>query len=80
MPPSTSRSPSVRSSARSGLVRVAADAPRLRQIGRMLAERRKNGDEPDVVLLQEAFSGDAERIRSRAGYRYQVVGPNIVMR
>jgi len=50
------------------------DAPRLRQIGRMLAERRRNGDEPDVVLLQEAFSSDAERIRSRAGYRYQVVG------
>lgn len=50
------------------------DAPRLRQIGRMLAERRRRGDEPDVVLLQEAFSGDAERIRARAGYAYQVVG------
>jgi hypothetical protein len=50
------------------------DAPRLRQIGRMLAERRRQGDAPDVVLLQEAFSGDAERIRARAGYRYQVVG------
>jgi endonuclease/exonuclease/phosphatase family metal-dependent hydrolase len=50
------------------------DAGRLRQIGRMLAERRRRGDEPDVVLLQEAFSSDAERIRSRAGYAYQVVG------
>ena len=50
------------------------DARRLRQIGRMLAERRRQGDEPDVVLLQEAFSGDAERIRARAGYPYQAVG------
>jgi endonuclease/exonuclease/phosphatase family metal-dependent hydrolase len=53
---------------------MTRDAERLRQIGRMLAERRRRGDEPDVVLLQEAWSGDAERIRARAGYRYQVVG------
>jgi len=49
-------------------------AERMKEIGRILAERRRQGDEPDVVLLQEAFSGDAERIRSRAGYRYQVLG------
>ena len=54
------------------------DASRLRQIGRMLKERRLRGDEPDVVLLQEAFSGDAERIRARAGYPYQVVGTGTV--
>jgi endonuclease/exonuclease/phosphatase family metal-dependent hydrolase len=50
------------------------DADRMREIGRILADRRRRGEEPDVVLLQEAFSSDAERIRSRAGYRYQVLG------
>jgi endonuclease/exonuclease/phosphatase family protein len=49
-------------------------AERMKEIGRILAERRRQGDEPDVVVLQEAWSSDAERIRSRAGYRYQVLG------
>jgi endonuclease/exonuclease/phosphatase family metal-dependent hydrolase len=47
---------------------------RQRRIGRILAGRRARGDEPDVVLLQEAFSRASGRIRARAGYRYQVVG------
>ena len=50
------------------------DADRMREIGRILRERRRRGDEPDVVLLQEAWSSEADRIRSRAGYRYQVLG------
>lgn len=49
-------------------------ADRMKEIGRILAERRRQGDEPDVVLLQEAWSSEADRIRSRAGYRYQVLG------
>lgn len=53
---------------------LITDLDRLREIGKILAERRRRGDEPDVVLLQEAFSGKSERIRKRAGYRYEVVG------
>ena len=53
---------------------LLSHADRLRQIGRLLAERRARGDEPQLVLLQEAFSGDAKRIRNRAGYRYDAVG------
>jgi endonuclease/exonuclease/phosphatase family metal-dependent hydrolase len=45
-------------------------ADRQRQIGRLLARRRARGEEPQVVLLQEAFSEDAEAIRKRAGYRF----------
>ena len=50
------------------------DEERQRRIGRILAERRAHGEAPDVVLLQEAFSHAAKRIRTRAGYRYQIVG------
>ena len=50
------------------------DAERQRRIGRILAERRARGDEPDVVVLQEAFSSAADRIRARAGYPYEIIG------
>lgn len=49
---------------------------RLHRIGEILAERRERGDEPDVVLLQEAFVRESRRIRRRAGYPYAVRGPS----
>jgi endonuclease/exonuclease/phosphatase family metal-dependent hydrolase len=54
---------------------VITDLDRLKRIGRILAERRRRGDEPDVVVLQEAFVKQARRIRNRAGYAYGLEGP-----
>ena len=48
---------------------------RLKRIGEILAERRRLGDEPDVVVLQEAFARKARRVRKRAGYPYAIRGP-----
>lgn len=53
---------------------VLTDLDRLAYIGEILQERRARGDEPDVVLLQEAFSKKSRRIRNRAGYPYSLVG------
>jgi endonuclease/exonuclease/phosphatase family metal-dependent hydrolase len=50
--------------------------PRLREIGRELAEMRAKGNAPDVVFLQEAFSTEAARIGARAGYRNYLKGPS----
>jgi endonuclease/exonuclease/phosphatase family metal-dependent hydrolase len=44
-------------------------------IGDRLRAMRRQGTAPDVVVLQEAFSGEARAIASRAGYRYTVEGP-----
>jgi endonuclease/exonuclease/phosphatase family metal-dependent hydrolase len=54
---------------------LITDLDRLKRIGAILAERRKRGDEPDVVVLQEAFVRKAERVRNRAGYPYAIRGP-----
>lgn len=54
---------------------LLTDLDRLKRIGEILAERRRRGDEPDVVVLQEAFSHKARRVRSRAGYPYAIRGP-----
>jgi endonuclease/exonuclease/phosphatase family metal-dependent hydrolase len=51
-------------------------APRLREIGRELADMRAKGSAPDIVLLQESFSREAARIGARAGYRNYVKGPS----
>jgi endonuclease/exonuclease/phosphatase family metal-dependent hydrolase len=50
-------------------------APRLREIGRQLAAMRAAGTAPDIVLLQEAFSGPAALIGKSAGYPNFVRGP-----
>jgi endonuclease/exonuclease/phosphatase family metal-dependent hydrolase len=50
-------------------------ASRLREISRQLAAMRAAGTAPDIVLLQEAFSGTAARIGRRAGYANYVRGP-----
>lgn len=53
---------------------LITDLDRLKRIGAILAERRKRGDEPDVVVLQEAFIRKAARVRKRAGYPYAIRG------
>lgn len=53
---------------------LITDLDRLKAIGEILAERRRRGDEPDVVLLQEAFARKAKRVRSRAGYPHAIRG------
>lgn len=47
----------------------------LRAIGERLAQLRTDGRQPHIVLLQEAFSGDARAIARQAGYRYVIAGP-----
>lgn len=54
---------------------LITDLDRLKRIGELLAERRRLGDEPDVVVLQEAFVRKARRVRKRAGYPYAIRGP-----
>jgi endonuclease/exonuclease/phosphatase family metal-dependent hydrolase len=54
---------------------VLTNLDRLKRIGEILAERRRLGDEPDVVVLQEAFVRKARRVRDRAGYPYMIQGP-----
>jgi endonuclease/exonuclease/phosphatase family metal-dependent hydrolase len=54
---------------------LITDLDRLKRIGELLAERRRRGDEPDVVVLQEAFVRKARRVRKRAGYPYAIRGP-----
>lgn len=49
----------------------------LAQIGYRLAQLRKNGKQPDVVLLQEAFIPQAKAIGGLAGYRYVAFGPRV---
>lgn len=47
----------------------------LLKIGDRLADLRIAGQQPSVVVLQEAFVGEAKAIGERAGYRYRVLGP-----
>lgn len=47
----------------------------LRAIGSRLRELRAADRQPHVVLLQEAFSGDARAIATRAGYPFVIAGP-----
>ncbi|WP_157216426.1 endonuclease/exonuclease/phosphatase family protein [Flavisphingomonas formosensis] len=47
----------------------------LARIADRLGAMRETGREPQVVLLQEAFTGEARSIGQRAGYPYVVSGP-----
>lgn len=47
----------------------------LGEIGDRLAQLRMRGAAPQVVVLQEAFSSEAEAIGKRAGYPFVVYGP-----
>lgn len=48
----------------------------LLRIGDRLADLRAAGQQPSVVVLQEAFIDEAKAIGERAGYRYRVFGPD----
>lgn len=48
----------------------------LRRIGERLADLRRQGLQPNVVLLQEAFARPAKRIAAEGGYRYVAHGPS----
>lgn len=47
----------------------------LRAIGLRLASMRRDGHQPTVVLIQEAFTPEARSIGDIAGYPYQIHGP-----
>ena len=53
---------------------LVTNLDRLEKIGDILAERRLRGDEPDIVLLQEAYVRRAEQVRARAGYPHVIIG------
>jgi endonuclease/exonuclease/phosphatase family metal-dependent hydrolase len=48
----------------------------LRAISNRLLELRHQGHAPNIVVLQEAFTGAAQAIGRDAGYRYVVNGPS----
>ncbi len=47
-----------------------------RQIGLRLAQMRAAGEQPHVVVLQEAFGPVQQEIGQRAGYKYIAFGPD----
>lgn len=51
----------------------------LRRIADDLLAMRRQGCQPHVVVLQEAFTDDARAIGAEAGYRYVVDGPGPAM-
>ena len=51
-------------------------AASLDRIAQQLADLRKQGRQPNVVMLQEAFAGPAKHIAEQAGYRYVAAGPS----
>ena len=53
---------------------LVTNLDRLEKIGEILAERRERGDEPDIVLLQEAYVSQSKQVRMRAGYPHAIVG------
>lgn len=50
-------------------------AEKLAEIGKRLAALRRSGRQPDVILLQEAFTPEAKAIAAAAGYAHVAVGP-----
>lgn len=49
----------------------------LLEVAARLAQLRAEGRQPSVVVLQEAFTGDAKAIGQLAGYPYRVEGPYV---
>lgn len=47
----------------------------MKEIGRQLHVLRAQGRAPDVILIQEGFSDDAQFIAERGGYPYRAHGP-----
>ena len=50
-------------------------AQALREIGRELAALRAQGQQPDIVLIQEGFRGEIADLVKASGYRYWAHGP-----
>ena len=48
----------------------------LKEIGRELALLRREGRQPDVVLIQEGFRGEIADLVRESGYRYWAQGPS----
>ena len=48
----------------------------LEAIGARLRSLRARGEQPHIVLLQEAFSSAAKRVAAESGYRYVALGPS----
>lgn len=55
-------------------IRLGRDAA-FSRIGDRLAVLRRRGDQPHIVMLQEAFTEEAKAIGRQAGYRFVVDGP-----
>ena len=49
--------------------------PLFERIAQILRERREAGNQPSIVLLQEAFDSDASLIAETTGYSYVLKGP-----
>ncbi|NJM51699.1 MAG: hypothetical protein HC843_13210 [Sphingomonadales bacterium] len=54
---------------------LKARAGPLAQIGHDLAEMRRNGTAPDIVLIQEGFRSSTENLIINSGYPYWAAGP-----
>ncbi|EJU10555.1 endonuclease/exonuclease/phosphatase [Sphingomonas sp. LH128] len=52
-------------------------AEALGEIGNRLRKLRREGRQPDVILLQEAFIPEAKAIARRAGYAHVLLGPGV---
>lgn len=52
-------------------------AEALEEIGERLRKLRREGRQPDVILLQEAFIPEAKAIAERAGYAHVLLGPGV---
>ncbi|MDB5454470.1 MAG: hypothetical protein JWP92_55 [Caulobacter sp.] len=55
---------------------AAGRASALRAIGAELAAMRREGRQPDVVLIQEGFRGEISDLVKASGYRYWARGPS----
>lgn len=55
-------------------------AAAMERIGGRLARMRRTGQQPRLVLLQEAFSAEAMTLAQRAGYRHVAMGPDADLR
>ncbi|MBL4788848.1 MAG: endonuclease/exonuclease/phosphatase family protein, partial [Kordiimonadaceae bacterium] len=49
--------------------------PHFERIAELLKERRANGTQPHVVLIQEAFDGRTKIVAEKTGYKYVLYGP-----
>ena len=49
--------------------------PKLAKIADWIAKRRKAGDGPDILILHKAFTPEASRIATQAGFRNILPGP-----